>query len=199
MLPLYIHRDSLVHGIPAGGKLLLCIVLSTGICFLPLLPLIAVTTAVAALYVVARLPAGTIITALRPIFFITAMIFALQWAFAGLHDAVLVTCRLFALTLLTSLVTLTTPLADMLDVIARAARPLAPLGVSPPKLALAVALTIRFIPTLLNDWQEIQRARLARGARGYSVFALGPLIIKVLFMTNALGNAIAARCFENRK
>jgi energy-coupling factor transporter transmembrane protein EcfT len=52
---------------------------------------------------------------------------------------------------------------------------------------------------LLHDFQEVQNARKTRGGRGFSILAAGPLIIKILRMTDALGNAIAARGFENRK
>ena len=87
----------------------------------------------------------------------------------------------------------------MLDALTSAARRLAPLGIDPPKIALAVGLTIRFIPMLLHDIQEVQNARKTRGAKGFGISASGPLIIKILRMTDALGNAIAARGFENRK
>ena len=52
---------------------------------------------------------------------------------------------------------------------------------------------------LLRDIQEVQHARRTRGASGFSLFGAGPLIIKILRMTDALGSAIAARGFENRK
>ena len=114
-------------------------------------------------------------------------------------QAAAATLRIIALVLLTSLVSLTTRLSDMLDALTFATRRLAPFGLDPPKIALAVGLTIRFIPMLLHDMQEVQNARRTRGANGFSVMAAGPLIIKILRMTDALGDAIAARGFENRK
>jgi biotin transport system permease protein len=107
--------------------------------------------------------------------------------------------RIVAVVLLTSLVTLTTRLSDMLDVLTALARPLGRFGVSPAKLALATSLAVRFIPTLLHDFGEIQQARLARQAKGPGILAIGPLIVKILSMTDALGDAIAARGFESRK
>lgn len=200
MLPLYIHRDSFVHRMPAGAKLFVCLVATTVICFLQPLWLMGATLAgVCGLYLLAHLPISAIFAALKPMLLVSAVIFALQWLLADVPTAVAVVLRIMTLVLLTSLVTLTTPLSTMIEVLTDISRPFARFGVSPPKLALAIALSIRFIPTLLNDMQEIQRARIARGARGASVFALGPLIVKILYMTNALGNAIAARGFESRK
>ena len=200
MLPLYIPRASPVHRTPAPIKLLLCIAASSALCVLqPLWLLGTMLAGICGLYGLARLPVAALLAALRPVLVMGAMIFALQVWLAGWQPAGAVLMRILALVLLASLVTLTTPLSDMIETITKAARPLAPLGLSPPKLALAVALTIRFIPALLKDMQEIQRARMARGGSGYSIFALGPLIIKILFMTNTLGDAIAARGFESRK
>lgn len=151
------------------------------------------------LYWLARLPFGTIAAALKPLMFLAIFIFGVQWAFAGWEMAAIVLLRILCVVLLSSLVTLTTPLSEMIDVIVRIVRPLSRFGISGPQIALAIALTIRFIPSLLADLQEIQRARLARGAKGPSILAAGPLILKILHMTNALGDAIAARGFENRK
>ncbi|WP_088348551.1 MULTISPECIES: energy-coupling factor transporter transmembrane protein EcfT [Rhodomicrobium] len=200
MLALYIHRGSPIHRLGAGSKILVSIAGSFAIVLVkPLWLLAGILLAVASLYPVARLPLRAIARALKPVLLVTAALSALQLALAGPAEAASTALRILSLVLLTSLVTLTTRLSDMLDVLTRAARPLAALGLSPPKLALAVGLAIRFIPTLLQDLQEIQQARLARRARGPSLFGIGPLMVKILRMTDALGDAIAARGFDNRK
>jgi biotin transport system permease protein len=153
---------------------------------------------IGALYALAALPAASLFAALKPVLFVCALLFALQLVFAGPIPAVATVLRVVGLVLLTSLVSLTTRLSDMINTLTRAIRRVAPSAVSAPKLALAIGLTIRFIPMLLSDIQEIQNARKTRGARGFGVLAIGPLIIKILRMTDALGNAIAARGFENR-
>lgn len=200
MLPLYIHRRTAIHRLPAGAKILLS--LAGGFALVAINDIALLTGVIGAiilLYVAARLPLGAIFAALSPILFICGFIFVLQLAVSGLPQAAGAALRIIALILLTSLVTLTTRLSDMLDTLTSAARLLAPLGVDPPKIALAVGLTIRFIPMLLHDIQEVQNARKNRGAKGFGILAAGPLIIKILRMTDALGNAIAARGFENRK
>jgi len=200
MLPLYIHRETAIHHLPAGLKILLSLAGGFALVATSHIALLAsLLGAIALLYVAARLPLRAIFTALRPVLIICGFIFALQLALAGWPQAVAAALRIIALVLLTSLVTLTTRLSDMLDTLTSAARGLAPLGIDPPKIALAVGLTIRFIPMLLHDFQEVQNARKTRGGRGFSILAAGPLIIKILRMTDALGNAIAARGFENRK
>lgn len=200
MLPLYIHRGTRIHRLPAGVKILLS--LAGGFALVAVNDIALLTGLIGViilLYVAARLPLGAVFAALRPVLVICGFIFALQLAVSGLPQAAAAALRIIALVLLTSLVTLTTRLSDMLDTLTFAARGLAPLGIDPPKIALAVGLTIRFIPMLLHDVQEVQNARKTRGGKGFSIFAAGPLIIKILRMTDALGNAIAARGFENRK
>lgn len=200
MLPLYIHRGTRIHRLPAGVKILLS--LAGGFALVAVNDIALLTGLIGViilLYVAARLPLGAVFAALRPVLVICGFIFALQLAVSGLPQAAAAALRIIALVLLTSLVTLTTRLSDMLDTLTFAARGLAPLGIDPPKIALAVGLTIRFIPMLLHDVQEVQNARKTRGGKGFSIFTTGPLIINILRMTDALGNAIAARGFENRK
>jgi biotin transport system permease protein len=200
VLPLYIHRETIIHRLPAGCKILLSV--AGGIALVAtndIAVLAGLICAIALLYVAARLPLGAVFAALRPVLIICGFLFVLQLAVAGLPQATAAALRIVALVLLTSLVTLTTRLSDMLETLTLAARRLAPLGVNPPKIALAVGLTIRFIPMLLHDLQEVQNARKTRGGKRFSILAAGPLIIRILRMTDALGNAIAARGFENRK
>ena len=200
MLPLYIHRDSVIHRLPAALKIFGSLLVGTAIFFLTPVSLLAIAAvATGCLYVAARLPLKAIATALKPVLLVVAIILGLQLILAGPAEAARVVLRILAIVLLTSLVTLTTRLSDMLDVLSRAARPLRSFGVSPPRVALAASLAIRFIPTLLHDLGEIQQARLARQARGPSILGAGPLIVKILSMTDALGSAIAARGFESRK
>jgi biotin transport system permease protein len=199
MLPLYIHRTSPVHRLPAAAKLAVSLVAGGMLFFVgETWLLVSIFAVVCAFYPMAELPTRTIIRALRPVLVISVIIFAVQLFLAGPEEAVRVVLRLMTLILLTSLVTLTTRFSDMLATLTSASRPFAALGLNPPKFALAAALVIRFIPTLLSDLAEIRQARLARGSRGLRSFGPGPLIIKILRMTDALAAAIAARGFESR-
>ncbi len=199
MLALYVARNSFIHRAPVRAKLAALFVGGIAIAFVGdpwSLGLLLV--GILGLYGLARLPTSEVFKALKPILFVAAIIFALQWALAGLLPAILAVLRILCLVLLASLVTLTTPLSTMIEAIIALARPLARFGLSPAKLGLVIALTLRFIPVLMNDFREIEAARAARGARFPGLGAAGPLLIKTLRMTDALGDAIAARGFENR-
>lgn len=200
MLALYIPRSSPIHRLPAGIKLLACLAGTTVIALLGNIWLLAFALLLTlALFALARLPLRAITGALRPLLLIGGAIVTLQLALSGWPDAAATSLRLPALVLLASLVTYTTPLSDMIETVTRAASPLARFGISPPKLGLAIALAMRFIPALAKDWREIEQARAARGATGPAFLAIGPLILRILSMTNALGDAIASRDFDSRR
>ncbi len=199
MLALYIHRNSLLHRLPGGAKLLACLAGTTAIALLtsPLALGIALLATIA-LYRLARLPLSAMTGALSPLLLIGGTIVTLQLALSGWPEAAATALRLPALVLLASLVTFTTPLSDMIETVTRTASPLARFGISPARVGLAIMLAMRFIPALARDWQEIGQARAARGASSRGFLAIGPLILRILSMTNALGDAIAARDFDSR-
>ena len=200
MIALYIHRDSPLHRLPAGIKLAGLAVFGAVVFFLPGLAWQALALIVVMLlYQVARLPVLEIARALKPVVVLVAAICAFQWFAAGPLAAATIGAHIITLVLLAALVTLTTPFSAMIDAFSRAAGLARPLGVNPHKVGLATALAVRFIPVLLDDYRAIQAARRARGARSPGVFAVGPLLIKTLRMAGALGEAIEARGFDNRR
>lgn len=200
MLPLYIDRESSVHALPAALKLAAVTAASIGIFAVPSLWFqVLVLAAAAALYPMAQLPMRAIARALKPVALLLAIICGLQFAAAGPWAAALTGLRILSLVLLAALVTLTTPFSEMIAVFTALAQPLRRAGVNHHRVGLALALAIRFIPVLLKDFQEIERARAARGARVPALMAAGPLLIKALRMAGTLGDAIEARSFDNRK
>ena len=66
--------------------------------------------------------------------------------------------RLLAMLLLADLVSMTTTMSALMEVLAPALRVLRPLGVNPRKMALAVALVLRFVPVLLTRWRAREEA-----------------------------------------
>ncbi len=197
---LYSPGDSPVHRAPPGLKL--AALFAIGVLLASMsstVALAAICASVAGLFLVARLPLREVARALRPVMFIAAMIFCLQWWLSGLEEAIRAVLRILALVLAASLVTLTTPFSRMIDTLAAAARPLAAFGFNAARFGLAAALVIRFIPVLMNDFREIEMARAARASRHPALGAAGPLVIKTLRMTDALSEAIAARGFETRE
>jgi biotin transport system permease protein len=200
MIAVYVPGNSPLHRLPVGLKLLGCLIGSIALAVIhnPW-ALAASFLLITGLYTVARLPPTAALITLRPLLPLLSIIFIAQVTLSGWTLAATATLRIASLVLLAGLVTLTSPLSAMIDAVTRAAHPLGRFGISPPKLGLAIALTMRFIPALAKDWRDVEDARAARGAVRPSFLGVGSLILRILCMTNALGDAIASRDFESRR
>ena len=202
MLGLYIDRPSPVHRLPAGYKLLMLAAGSVGLFWLRspaglLAALLAILGAVA----VARLPVWAVAKQLRPLLPALAGIFLLHgWSTTWALGAAVV-LRFVALVLLATLVSLTTPVSAMMGVLERSLPTFDPLlrrvGLSASKLSLLLLLTIRFIPVLLTQLQEIQAAQWARGVSRPGLTLWLPLLVKTLHLAEQVTEALDARGYED--
>jgi biotin transport system permease protein len=200
MISLYIPGNSPVHRLPVGVKLLACLAGSAALAFVHSPWMLALCLIlIAGLYAVAGLPSNAAQLTLRPLISLVCIIFIAQVLFAGWFPAMMATLRIVCFVLLAALVTFTSSLSRMIDAVTRVARPLERFGMSAPKLGLAIALAMRFVPALAKDWRDVESARAARGAERRSFLDVGPLILRILCMTNVLGDAIASRDFESRR
>jgi biotin transport system permease protein len=92
-----------------------------------------------------------------------------------------------------NLVTMTTRLSDMIAVVERVASPLARLGLPPRTLALAIALTIRFLPVLSDRLTRIAEAWRARSSRRPAWRILTPATLATLDDADQVAEALRAR------
>jgi biotin transport system permease protein len=89
-------------------------------------------------------------------------------------------------------VTMTTRLSDMITVTERLARPFGR-WIAPKTLALAIALTIRFIPTMLIRAGQIREGFAARSARRPGWRSIVPLALAALDDADCAAQALRAR------
>jgi len=196
-LGLYLHRDSPVHAVPAGAKMLGLLTVGTGLVFFHALPVLGVALGASlGLHALARLRAREVWPLLRPALFVLGPLFALHALLSGWSTALEAVLRLATLLLLATLVSLTTRASDMLASLERALRPLRWLGVSPARLSLLLSLTLRFIPLLATWLHEIREAQRVRGLESHPFAVLVPLLVKTLRTADQLADALDARCFD---
>lgn len=100
--------------------------------------------------------------------------------------------RLLAAVGAANLVTMTTPLTAMIAVVERLARPLSPV-LPPRRLALAIALVIRFIPVLSDRIATIRDAWAARSPRRAGWRILMPATLAALDDADHVAEALRAR------
>lgn len=193
IIGIYHPGNSLIHRCPAGPKLVaLVVALALTLRF----PLLALGPAIG-LYAIARIRFQVAFAQIRPLWPILVMVGGFQGFSAGPWRAAEVTVGLAVSVALAGLVTLTTKISVMLETLASAARPLRRVGVDPDRVALLLALTIRCVPLLVDIVRKVREAQLARGA-GRNPFALAvPVVVQALRASDALGEALAARGFDD--
>ena len=195
---LYVPGHSWLHRLPAGVKLALLAVLGAGLMWLS--DLIALQLALLVLIFLlaqAGVGAAQVWRQIRPMIVLLALLAIYTSLMQTPAEALEMTLRLLSLMLSGVLVTLTTPLAAMMEVLERLLKPLEKLGLlKADRVALAFGLTLRLIPELSLQWNEIREAQAARGLRT-SVLTLGvPMLMRTLRRAEEIAEAIDARSLK---
>lgn len=135
--------------------------------------------------------------------------FALKITREGVITAVTISVRLLLLIMGTSLLTLTTSPLMLTDGIEHLLEPLKKIKVPSHEIAMMMSIAIRFIPTLAEETDKIQKAQLARGAdfesgnivkRAKSMLPLLiPLFISAFRRADDLATAMDSRCYHGGK
>lgn len=193
-LGLYIPGEGPLYRLGAGTKLAGLLVVCVAVIALAD-PRVSVGLLAAAvlLYPAVGLPLRRLLGVLRTLWPFLLAIGLFQALFGDPLVAVRLCSQLLGLVLLANAVTLTTRVREMLDLFERLARPLARFGVSPGRVALVLALTIRSIPMVAAAWRAAVEGYRARGLSGRPYLLVTPLIVQLFRMAEATGEALVAR------
>ncbi len=220
----YYPGDSPVHRMDPRAKLLLTVAYIAGVFLVSDLP--GYLLALGFLFVTVRVSGirfSYLLRGLRPLRFILLFTFLLNVLFSqgetalfrlgfftltreGLRNAVYFSLRLVFLVMGSSVLTLTTSPVQLTDALERLLHPLARFGFPAHELAMMMTIALRFIPTLLEEADKIQKAQMARGADFESgnliararamVPLLVPLFVSSFRRANDLAMAMEARCYR---
>ncbi len=199
MLSMQLSNQTWAHLLPAPFKLLMLCAVS--IAMLPVDDvgiMLGVLAIVLLLYVTLGMEAIRQLSLIKPLLFILAVLFAIHLWATDWQTGLVAVSRLLAMVLLANAVTMTTTMSEMMDAVMPLFQPLRIFGIEPAKIALAVALVIRFIPVLFAEWSARERSWQARGGgrqtwRLFPAFSLG-----VLRLSSNVGIALDARGFARR-
>lgn len=184
-----------MHRMPAGLKLIglgAVIVVMTIVVDTP--ARLGVAAAAVAVGVAStRLSPRLLIGQLRQVFWVVGFVFVLQVLLTDWSRALVVCGVLLLAVCLAVIVTLTTRTADMLDAATRALAPLARFGFPVRQVAIALALTIRSIPLLVEIIRQVDEARRARGLRISPRVVVVPVIVTALRAADNFSEALIAR------
>lgn len=195
MLSLTSEIKTPFHALPAGRKMLVLLVVSA-IAFWITRPAVALAllAGVAALYLVGgRQFARQGLAALRPLLFFVVIILIWHLVTKDISGGVLIIARMVALVALANLVTLTTSLTEILDRLDSAMTALRlPIRLR-TRLALAIALVIRFTPVLAQKGTALSEAWRARSPRRPRWRIAVPFVLLALDDADHVAEALRAR------
>ncbi|NLC97678.1 MAG: energy-coupling factor transporter transmembrane protein EcfT [Actinomycetales bacterium] len=194
LLGLYYEKDTMLHRLRPGVKLVLLFALSLSVvivreAWFSVLALVVVLLGVG----LARMSWSDLWRSIR---FVVLMLTVLAMYHAwqnGISHAVAVVVGLLALIVAASLLTATTAAADLIDTITRTLQPFRRIGVNPEAVGLAFSLVLRFIPDVAERAFETREAARARGLDRSIRAYMTPLTIRVVARAQTMGEALQAR------
>ena len=221
----YYAANSSVHRLDARTKVLLAIlyIVATFLCKSVYAFALMLLSGVFVI-LLAKIPARTILKALKPIFFITFLtaFINLFWTTGetalvewwiikiypeGIYNAVFMATRIVVLVVGTSVfLTYTTTPIQLTDAIERLLYPLKKIKVPVHEFAMMMSIALRFVPTLVEETERIIAAQKARGADFESgnlikrakalIPILIPLFVSSFRRADELATAMECRCYH---
>ncbi|MGI6361268.1 MAG: energy-coupling factor transporter transmembrane component T family protein [Bacillota bacterium] len=222
----YYPINSPAHHLDARGKIIITILYMAALFTAQSLSAyIFLTVVFVVVLLVSRIPFTLLWRGMRmiTIFIMISMLFNFflvpgeiiwQWGFLkltweGLFKGLLIGWRLILLVFFASLLTLCTKPLDLTDALESLLKPLSRLGLPVHEFAMIVSIALRFIPTILQEFDRIVLAQKARGARfdgtslGHKLQQLMPLLIPLFISAfrraDDLALAMDARCYQGGK
>ncbi|PWA12923.1 cobalt ABC transporter permease [Pueribacillus theae] len=185
----YVPVNSIIHRLDPRAKLI-SVFLFVLIIFLAnnFISYAVVSIFIALAVILSRVPLSFIFRGLKPIFFIVILTFLLHLFLTkegeivyqigvfsiykeGIVQGVYISLRLLFLVVFTSLLTLTTTPIEITDGLESLLHPFKRFKLPVHEFALMMSISLRFIPTLLEETEKIMKAQSARGVE----FTSGPM------------------------
>lgn len=193
--PLYVAGRSPLHRLPAWVKLVALVAAGAGLFTLRDPRWLGAAFTVSAILVWSTgVSAAAVWRQVRGLLWVLLAVALFTGVFQGPIDALAVVLRVGAMVGLALAVTLATRTSDLIAVCERALTPFERIGlVDAGKVALALALTLRFVPEIWRNFQDIREAQAARGLGAHPVALIVPLIVLTLKRAQEVAEAIDAR------
>lgn len=185
----YVPGDSLVHRLDPRTKITIIFLFVFVVFFANSMGSYSVLAVFAFLSVwTTRIPVKFILKGLTPVWFLIVFtfllhifitkegavlfeVFSFKIYMGGVIQGFAISIRFFLLILMTSLLTLTTTPIEITDAIEDMLHPLKKVKFPVHELALMMSISLRFIPTLMQETDKISKAQASRGVD----FRTGPI------------------------
>jgi energy-coupling factor transport system permease protein len=185
----YVPADSTIHKLDPRSKLMIIFLF---VCII-FLANNGVTYGLIGIYTffmlgMSRIPFRFLYGGLKPVIWLVLFTLVLQLFFTkggnllfelgpikiyeeGVRQGIFISLRFFFLILMTSLLTLTTTPIEITDGLETLLNPVKKIHFPVHEMALMMSISLRFIPTLMQETDKIMKAQIARGVE----FASGPV------------------------
>jgi energy-coupling factor transporter transmembrane protein EcfT len=220
----YLPADTAVHRLDPRVKILSVVALSMMIFAATWPEILLISAFLIAVIRATRMTPVQALGALRPVAVFMAMIFLVHLLFTeglpilsltplpvritreGLVRGIYVTWQFAGLVLAAAILTRSTSPSDLVGGIERLLRPLSRIGIPSQDLAMMIAMALRFMPMLLEEYDRLRMAQMARGAdfttgsialrtRAVSSLAV-PLLLSAFRRADELAVAMEARGYR---
>jgi len=202
----YTDKNSLIHKLDPRIKIIAIIALSATAFLLETYYLFAIFSLfILFLIILSKINFSALVRNLKPFFFMFLFILLMYIFFSRneLHQGVRTIWKFILFIIIASILTFTTTISNMVTAIEKLLAPLKIIKVNPRTIALLIALTIRFVPSLFLYADRIRDARLARlgdlkNIKQIKLLIL-PLIERVFKSASNLSDAMLSRNYTDKR
>lgn len=194
MLALYVDTQSLLHRLPTSWKMVFVLAAGIGVFWISD-PLVLVSMLCLSLLLppIGRLGVRRFALRMAPFAVLFLIFFLIHGWLTDVGTGLIVVCRFGIMVVLALVLSMTTRVFDLIGALERGLGPLRHVGVDPERVALVLAMTIRFVPMIADSHRDIAAAQKARGVDGHWLSVLVPLLVRLLQRADAIGDALTAR------
>lgn len=221
----YIAGDSIIHRLDPRIKMISAIILSILIFRAAWIDVYLISLFFLIIMGISHLKASSVIGAIKPLAFFAGLLFILHLFSTdgtallslpalsmkitdeGLFRGALVSWQFVTLVLSGAILTMTTPPSEMISGLEKLLHPFKYLGIPTQDLAVMVSMALRFVPTLLEEFDRIRMAQTARGADmktgslmqrlKHTAAMTLPLMMSAVRRADNLAEAMEARGYHN--
>jgi energy-coupling factor transport system permease protein len=202
----YTHKNTVIHKLDPRIKILAVIMLSTLVFLLETYYRFAIFSIfILVLVILSKINFRSLLRNIRPFFFIFAFILIMYIFFSRneLDQGIRTIWKFVLFITIASILTFTTTLTNMVTAIEKMLTPFKILKINPRIIALLIALTIRFIPSLFLYADRVKDARLARlgdiKKPKHLILLFTPLLERLFNSASNLSDSMISRNYTEKR
>ena len=202
----YTHKNSIIHKLDPRIKIITVVLLSTTAFLMNSYYKFAIFSLfIFLLMILSKINFSSLLRNLRPFFFMFLFILLMYIFFSRneLDQGIRTIWKFILFIIIASILTFTTTITNMVTAIEKLLMPLKIIKINPRTIAVLIALTIRFVPSLFLYADRIRDARLARlgnlkNPKQIKLLFL-PLIERVFKSASNLSDAMLSRNYTEKR